>query len=91
MTDRYRMEYINCEVSAIIDTVEDRELTAEEITHRLNHETRMHNKWKTECQHWQKKTKETVQWIYNDSKVLGSKERQKAVKMIADELGIEIK
>ena len=36
MTDRYRMEYINCEVSAIYDDYEKTELVAEELTDRLN-------------------------------------------------------
>ena len=36
MTDRYRMEYVNCEVSEIIDDYEKESLTAEEITDRLN-------------------------------------------------------
>jgi hypothetical protein len=33
----------------IIDTEDNRELPAEELTDRLNHETRMHKKWKNEC------------------------------------------
>ena len=33
---RYKQEYVNCEVSEIIDTVENESLTAEEITDRLN-------------------------------------------------------
>ena len=36
MTERYKHEYVNCEVSEIIDTVENESLTAEEITDRLN-------------------------------------------------------
>lgn len=53
MTDRYKHEYINCEVSAIIDTEDNRELPAEELTDRLNYETRMHQKWKKEALHIQ--------------------------------------
>ena len=36
------------------------------------------------------KVKDTLQWIYNDSKVISSKERQKAVELIAKELEIEL-
>lgn len=34
--ERYRMKYVNCEVSAIHDDYEHEELCAEEITDRLN-------------------------------------------------------
>ena len=36
MIDRYKHEYINCEISEIIDTYENESLPAEELTDRLN-------------------------------------------------------
>ena len=36
MTERYRMEYVNCEVSAIHDDYEKEEMCAEVIVDRLN-------------------------------------------------------
>ena len=41
--ERYRMEYVNCEVSIIIDTEDNHELTAEELTDRLNRLTKESN------------------------------------------------
>lgn len=49
MRDRYHMEYVNAEVSVIIDDKDERELPAETLCHRLNFETRMHHKYKKEC------------------------------------------
>lgn len=34
--ERYKMEYVNCEVGTITDTYENEELTAEQITDLLN-------------------------------------------------------
>lgn len=43
------MEYVNCEVSVIIDNWDNCELPTETLVHRLNYETRMHSKYKKEC------------------------------------------
>ena len=55
--ERYRHEYINNEISSIIDTYTNNELTAEEITDRLNYEYRMHEKFKKESEHFEKREK----------------------------------
>lgn len=36
MDERYKHEYVNCEVSEIIDTVEKESLPAEHLTYLLN-------------------------------------------------------
>ena len=66
MTGRYKMEYVNDEVSIIIDTEDNHELTAEEITDKLNREARLYEGWKKEAleEAWKnKKLKEEKQLI----------------------------
>ena len=48
--ERYKHEYVNCEVSEIIDTVENKSLTAEEITDRLNNLYKEKQRLKTRLQ-----------------------------------------
>lgn len=83
MTDRYRMEYVNCEVSVIIDDLENQELTAEELTDRLNHETRMHKKWKKDYYSMRDAIKEAAK---NERTNMG----QSVLRQLADNLGINL-
>lgn len=77
---RYRMEYVNCEVSAIYDDYE-KELIAEEIVDRLNELSTKNRQLKKKIHIYETTLKESIQ---NERTHLG----HNALKQLAETLEI---
>lgn len=78
---RYRMEYVNCEVSAIYDDYEKEELIAEEIVDRLNQLSTKNRQLKKKIHIYETTLKESIQ---NERTHLG----HNALKQLAENLEI---
>ena len=72
------------------ETIIDNEEYIKDLEYQLKGFKKDYNDCGEYLKEYQQKVKDTLQWIYNDSKVINSKERQKAVKLIAKELGIDL-
>ena len=87
--------YLTCEdVCELLNEQHETIIDNEEYIKDLEYQLKGFKKDYNDCgeylKEYQQKVKDTLQWIYNDSKVINSKERQKAVKLIAKELGIDL-